>query len=130
MYKRQWLGNLYNKIYFGDLISRYNIRNTVALKVLIRTIYLHEKYGEDLYYYNDNVEVDFCLFEQGMAFQVSYSLQDSTTCERETKALIAYAKRNDCSQLYIITMDEEEEIHQDGFTIHVMPIWKVLLRGI
>lgn len=214
-FKRQWLGNLYNKIYFGDLISRYNIRNTVALKVLIRklalsvkqpqsynrlanlvstvtgkikqetivdyleyikdtcmifslenisaklqdkvstqkyyfidngllnlflldpetsllenltAIYLHEKYGEDLYYYNDNVEVDFCLFEQGKAFQVSYSLQDPTTREREAKALIAYAKRYDCSQLYIITMDEEEEIKQDGYTIQVIPIWKMLLR--
>ena len=29
-FKRQWLGNLYNKIYFGDLISRYNIRNTAG----------------------------------------------------------------------------------------------------
>ena len=213
-FKRQWLGNLYNKIYFGDLISRYNIRNTVALKVLIRklalsvkqpqsynrlanlvstvtgkvkqetivdyieyikdtcmifsienisaklqdkvstqkyyfidngllnlflldpetsllenltAIYLHEKYGEDLYYYNDHVEVDFCLFEHGKAFQVSYSLQDATTRERETKALIAYAKRYDCSRSYIITMDEEEKIQQDGFTIHVVPIWKLLL---
>ena len=35
-FKRQWLGNLYNKIYFGDLISRYNIRNTIGLKVLVR----------------------------------------------------------------------------------------------
>ena len=216
-FKREWLGNLYNKIYFGDLISRYNIRNTVALKVLIRklalsvkqpqsynrlanqvstvtgkikqetivdyleyikdtcmifslenicaklqdknstqkyyfidngllnlflldpdtsllenltAIYLHEKYGEDLYYYNDNVEVDFCLFEQGKAFQVSYSIQDSTTRERETKALIAYAKRYDGSQLYIITMDEEEEIKLDGCTIQVIPIWKMLLKGI
>ena len=216
-FKREWLGNLYNKIYFGDLISRYNIRNTVALKVLIRklalsvkqpqsynrlanqvstvtgkikqetivdyleyikdtcmifslenisaklqdkvstqkyyfidngllnlflldpatsllenivAIYLHEIYGEDLFYYNDNIEVDFCLFEQGKAFQVSYSIQDPTTRERETKALIAYAKRYDGSQLYIITMDEEEEIKLDGCTIQVIPIWKMLLKGI
>ena len=37
-FKRQWLGNLYNKIYFGDLISRYNIRNTTGLKVLVRKL--------------------------------------------------------------------------------------------
>ncbi len=216
-FKRQWLGNLYNKIYFGDLISRYNIRNTISLKVLIRklalsvkqpqsynrlanlvstvtgkikqetivdyleyikdtcmvfslenisaklqdkvstqkyyfidngllnlflldpatsllenmvAIYLHENFGDDLYYYNDNVEVDFCLFEQGKAFQVSYSIQDPDTRERETKALIAYAKRYDCSQLYVITMDEEKEINWDGGTIQVMPLWKMLLKGI
>ena len=182
-FKRQWLGNLYNKIYFGDLISRYNIRNTAGLKALVRklaesikqpqsynrlanivstvagkvkqetivdyleyiketcmifsienieaklqdkisnkkyyfidngilnlflldpetsllenmvAIYLYETYGEDLYYYNDNIEVDFCLFEHGKAIQVSYSIQDDKTFERETKALLAYSKRFDC----------------------------------
>lgn len=120
------------KYYFIDngLLNLFLLDPETSLLENLTAIYLHEKYGEDLYYYNDNVEVDFCLFEQGMAFQVSYSLQDSTTRERETKALIAYAKRYNCSQLYIITMDEEEEIHQDGFTIHMIPIWKMLLRGI
>ena len=35
-FKREWLGNLYNKIYFGDLITRYGIRNPLAMKTLIR----------------------------------------------------------------------------------------------
>ena len=216
-FKRQWLGNLYNKIYFGDLISRYNIRNTAGLKVLVRklaesikqpqsynrlanivstvagkvkqetivdyleyiketcmifsienieaklqdkisnkkyyfidngilnlflldpetsllenmvAIYLYETYGEDLYYYNDNIEVDFCLFEHGKAIQVSYSIQDDKTFERETKALLAYSKRFDCKELFIITMDEEEEINIDNNTIHIMPLWKMLLKGV
>lgn len=216
-FKRQWLGNLYNKIYFGDLISRYNIRNTAGLKALVRklaesikqpqsynrlanivstvagkvkqetivdyleyiketcmifsienieaklqdkisnkkyyfidngilnlflldpetslwenmvAIYLYETYGEDLYYYNDNIEVDFCLFEHGKAIQVSYSIQDDKTFERETKALLAYSKRFDCKELFIITMDEEEEINIDNNTIHIMPLWKMLLKGV
>lgn len=216
-FKRQWLGNLYNKIYFGDLISRYNIRNTAGLKVLVRklaesikqpqsynrlanivstvagkvkqetivdyleyiketcmifsienieaklqdkisnkkyyfidngilnlflldpetsllenmvAIYLYETYGEDLYYYNDNIEVDFCLFEHGKAIQVSYSIQDDKTFERETKALLAYSKRFDCKELFIITMDEEKEINLDGNIIQIIPLWKMLLKGI
>ena len=216
-FKRQWLGNLYNKIYFGDLISRYNIRNTTGLKVLVRklaesikqpqsynrlanivstvagkvkqetivdyleyiketcmifsienieaklqdkisnkkyyfidngilnlflldpetsllenmvAIYLYETYGEDLYYYNDNIEVDFCLFEHGKAIQVSYSIQDDKTFERETKALLAYSKRFDCKELFIITMDEEKEINLDGNVIQIIPLWKMLLKGI
>ena len=36
--KRMWLSNLYNKIYFGDLISRYKIRNEKAVKLLIKKI--------------------------------------------------------------------------------------------
>lgn len=216
-FKRQWLGNLYNKIYFGDLISRYNIRNTVGLKVLVRklaesirqpqsynrlanivstvagkvkqetvvdyleyiketcmifsienieaklqdkvsskkyyfidngililflldpetsllenmvAIYLYEQYGDDLHYYNDNMEVDFCLFEQGKAIQVSYSIQEEDTYKRETKALLAYAKRFGCKDLFIITMDEEEDITIGGNIIHVIPLWKMLLKGI
>ena len=216
-FKRQWLGNLYNKIYFGDLISRYNIRNTAGLKALVRklaesikqpqsynrlanivstvagkvkqetivdyleyiketcmifsienieaklqdkisnkkyyfidngilnlflldpetsllenmvAIYLYETYGEDLYYYNDNIEVDFCLFEHGKAIQVSYSIQDDKTFERESKALLAYSKRFDCKELFIITMDEEKEINLDGNIIQIIPLWKMLLKGI
>ena len=37
-FKREWLGNLYNKIYFGDLITRYGIRNPLAMKTLIRKL--------------------------------------------------------------------------------------------
>ena len=216
-FKRQWLGNLYNEIYFGDLISRYNIRNTAGLKALVRklaesikqpqsynrlanivstvagkvkqetivdyleyiketcmifsienieaklqdkisnkkyyfidngilnlflldpetsllenmvAIYLYETYGEDLYYYNDNIEVDLCLFEHGKAIQVSYSIQDDKTFERETKALLAYSKRFDCKELFIITMDEEKEINLDGNIIQIIPLWKMLLKGI
>ncbi len=216
-FKRQWLGNLYNKIYFGDLISRYNVRNTMGLKVLIRklaesvkqpqsynrlanivssvagkvkqetivdyleyikdtcmlfslenieaklqdklsnrkyyfidngilnlflldpetsllenmvAIYLFENYEDDLYYYNSNLEVDFCLFEHGKAIQVSYAIEDDDTYKRETKALLAYAKRFNCKDLYIITMDSEDEISIEGNVIHVIPLWKMLLKGI
>ena len=120
------------KYYFIDngLLNLFLLDPATSLLENIVAIYLHEIYGEDLFYYNDNVEVDFCLFEQGKAFQVSYSIQDPTTRERETKTLMAYAKRYSCSQLYIITMDEEEEINLDGTTIQIMPIWKLLLKGI
>jgi hypothetical protein len=36
--KRQWLSSLYQRIFFGDLISRYKIRNDFALRVLIRKL--------------------------------------------------------------------------------------------
>ena len=93
-------------------------------------IYLYETYGDDLYYYNDNIEVDFWLFEHGKAIQVSYSIQDDKTYERETKALLAYTKRFDCKELFIITMDEEKEINLDGNIIQIIPLWKMLLKGI
>ncbi len=36
--KREWLSNLYQKIFFGDLVSRYQIRNDFALRVLVRKL--------------------------------------------------------------------------------------------
>ena len=36
--KRKWLSSLYQRLFFGDLISRYQIRNDYALRVLIRKL--------------------------------------------------------------------------------------------
>jgi hypothetical protein len=36
--KRTWLSNLFQKLFFGDLISRYQVRNDFALRVLIRKL--------------------------------------------------------------------------------------------
>lgn len=36
--KRAWLSSLYNKIFFGDIVTRYSIRNDYALKVLVKKL--------------------------------------------------------------------------------------------
>lgn len=36
--KRSWLNNLYNKIFFGDILARYSIRNSNAIKLVIRKL--------------------------------------------------------------------------------------------
>ena len=36
--KRMWLDNLYQKIFYGDIIARYKIRNDFALKLLIKKL--------------------------------------------------------------------------------------------
>lgn len=33
---RQWMSNLFSKIFFGDIIARYKVRNDFALKLMIR----------------------------------------------------------------------------------------------
>lgn len=120
------------KYYFIDngILNLFLLDPETSLLENMVAIYLYETYGEDLYYYNDNIEVDFCLFEHGKAIQVSYSIQDDKTYERETKALLAYAKRFDCKELFISTMDEEKEINLDGNIIQIIPLWKMLLKGV
>ncbi len=36
--RRQWLQNLFDKIFFGDILLRYNIRNASAVKILVKKL--------------------------------------------------------------------------------------------
>ena len=36
--KRSWLGGLFNKVFFGDLIARYNVRNDFGLRLLAKKL--------------------------------------------------------------------------------------------
>ena len=213
--KREWLSNLYQKVFFGDLISRYQIRNDFALRILIRKLaesvkqpssfnrlanvvsasgkkistdtvidylgYLKESwlifsmenyeakladkesnkkyyfidngilnlfllnpqtsllenlvavqlrrwYGEDVYFYQNGVEVDFYIPEIQVAVQACYSLNESeTTYKREVNALLQLAKRTEVKRMLIVTKDEEKTILENGIEIEVVPIWKWLL---
>lgn len=79
-----------------------------------------------LYYYNQNIEVDFYVPDEGLAIQASFSLEDMDTRKREVAALIALNKVYPIRKTIIITYDEEEIIEEDGITIEVIPIWKWL----
>lgn len=212
--KRSWLSSLYQKIFFGDLVARYNIRNSNGLRLVIKKlaesvkqptsynrlanvvssagvrvgiqtvidylgyleetwllfsvenyaakfsekesvkkyyfrdngilnlflfdpetsllenlvgIHLKKRFGEQVYYYNRNIEVDFLLPEQSMAIQVSYNLSDADTLKREVNGLLKLAGQLPIQQMLIITRDESRIIEQDGHTIQVIPIWEWLL---
>jgi predicted AAA+ superfamily ATPase len=212
--KRAWLSSLYQKVFFGDLISRYQIRNDFALRVLIRklaesvkqpssfnrlanvvsasgkkistdtvidylnylkeawlvfplenfcaklaekeshkkyyfidngllylflidpltsllenqvAIQLRRLYGEEVYFYQHNIEVDFYVPEIQLAVQVCYSLHDTETRTREINALMKMAQQVDVKKIMIITKEEEETIVHSEWTIEVIPVWKWLL---
>ena len=212
--KRSWLSGLFNKVFFGDLIARYDIRNDFGLRILAKklaesvkqpssynrlanvvsstgkkastdtvidyvnymceswlllpleniigklterntqrkyyfidngilnlflpdpeasllenmvAINLIRKYKNEVYFYHNGVEVDFYLPEQKKLIQTSYSLQDESTFQRETEALIKVSKRLEVNDLMIITKDEETVLEKDGKTIQVVPLWKWLL---
>jgi predicted AAA+ superfamily ATPase len=214
--KRAWLSSLYQKIYFGDLISRYQVRNDFALRVLIRklaesvkqatsfnrlanvvsasgkkvstdtvidylgylketwlifsienisaklaekeankkyyfidngllnlflvdpftsllenqvAIQLHRLYGNDVYFYQQGVEVDFYVLEEQLAVQVCYSMGDVETRKREVGGLLKMRKHLEIKKMLIITKDDEETILEQGECIEVIPVWKWLLNN-
>lgn len=99
------------------------LENAVAVSLFRR--YGHEADNEQVFFYNDNVEVDFCVPEEGLAIQVAYSIADDyQTRERETKALGCLPKVMDCKQRLIITYDEEGTITDEYGEIRILPYWK------
>ncbi len=212
--KRAWISSLFNKIFFGDLVTRHQVRNNFALRIMIRklaesvkqptsynriasiastvgkkisvdtvidymgylqeswlilpyeniaaklidkesnrkyyfidngilnlflldpatsllenqvAVRLRQKYGSQVYFYNKNVEVDFVVYDEGIAIQVSYSLSDPETEKREVDALLKLNKVLPMRKLMIISKDEERDITVNDVTIQVIPVWKWLL---
>lgn len=61
------------------------LENIVACKLIRK--YRNTPEETQVYYYNKNEEIDFCIPSAKMAIQVSYSLGDDATYRRETGAL-------------------------------------------
>lgn len=81
-----------------------------------------------LYFYNRNKEVDFYVPEEDHAVQVSFSLSNESTKEREVRALAGLNKAHPLKVAEIVTFDEEDSIDVGGLHIDVVPVWKWLLR--
>lgn len=211
--KRSWLSGLYQKIFFGDLVARYSLRNTDSMRLLIKklaesvmqpssynrlknivssagesigvktiidyvgylkqtwlifsienyaarfaeretnqkyyfidngilnlfifkpetlllenliAVTLHRLFGENVYFYHQNIEVDFYLPEKSWLIQASYNITDSQTMEREVNALVKAAVFLKAEKLQIVTRNDERVIQRNELTIEVVPIWKWL----
>ena len=61
--------------------------------------------------------------------QVTWSMADDETREREIKGLLEAAAVTACNNLLIITNDEKGELVKNGKTINIMPAWKWLTKG-
>lgn len=79
----------------------------------------------------DNKEVDFIVGKEGRvesAIQVSYSLSDSRTNEREMDSLLSCLNHFKLNEGTIITKDQEDKRIIRDKTIRITPIWKWLLK--
>lgn len=103
------------------------LENTVALALFQK--YGHDTANERVFFYNDNVEVDFYVPEEELAIQVSYSITKSPdTFEREVNALKKLPNVRSCKQRLILTNEEFGSIEDQYGTIEIMPVWKWLLK--
>ena len=103
------------------------LENAVALALFRR--YGHEAGNERVFFYNEKVEVDFYVPEDGLAIQVSYTLSKSDdTWEREVNALKKLPNVLPCKRRLILTNDETDAVGDEHGTIEIMPVWRWLLQ--
>lgn len=120
----------YKKRYFFDngLLNNFLFEPETKLLENIVAVHLKQKYGEDIYFYNKNIEVDFFIPKDHRAIQASYRIANDATKQREVKALMKLSEIHDLTTLEMITWDEEAIIQENGTTIQVLPVWKWLLK--
>ena len=63
--------------------------------------------------------------DKKLAIQVSYSITDQMTKDREVPPLVKYAKAHEDWQCLLITYDEEGT--EQG--IPIVPVWKWMMGG-
>lgn len=98
------------------------LENLVAVELIRR-------YGfENVYFFENNIEVDFYVPSENLAIQVSMQvLGDVDTLERETRAFVKLNQFIPDTKCLLITNSEETKLNCDGIKIDVVPIWKWLL---
>lgn len=123
------------KRYVADngILSLFLFQGETKLLENIVAIELNRRYRNTeeetlLYYYNRNIEIDFCVPTERIAIQVAYNLNDDTTYEREVGGLQKYLKAFPEYKGYIITRDYEKRITIEDEEIEVIPVWKWLLQ--
>ena len=99
------------------------LENLVAIELVRR-------YGmENVFYFENNVEIDFYVPAEKLAIQVSLQVLDCLdTRERETRAFVKLHNFIPDTKCLIITNSEEASVECDGILISVLPAWKWLLE--
>lgn len=98
------------------------LENLVAVELIRR-------YGfENVYFFENNIEVDFYVPSENLAIQVSMQvLDDVDTLERETRAFVKLNQFIPDTKCLLVTNSEETKLNCDGIKIDVVPAWKWLL---
>lgn len=98
------------------------LENLVAVELIRR-------YGfENVYFFENNIEVDFYVPSENLAIQVSMQvLDDVDTLERETRAFVKLNQFIPDTKCLLITNSEETTLKCDDIEIDMIPAWKWLL---
>ena len=114
------------KYYLVDngLLNLFLMNSETPLLENMVAVELCRRYGKkNVFFLNADKEIDFIVPDEKLAIQVSYSIKDETTYNREVSPLVKYAKTHEDWKCLLITYDEEDTEKE----IPVVPVWKWLM---
>jgi uncharacterized protein len=102
-------------------------KNGALLENLIAIQLYKNRY--DFYYYRGktNNEADFVIPKKNQAIQVCYNLTEKNR-EREVRGLLEAMEQINAEEGIILTLEQEQEIHEKNKIIIVIPAWQWLLQ--
>lgn len=131
--KKQVYSN--KKVYFVDtaIAKILGFRTSEDYGRILENIVFMElkRRNEDIYYHREKKECDFVIMDGyniREAIQVTQSLENPDTREREIEGLLEALKAYKLKEGLILTDDSEDEIKMNGKKIIVKPIWKWMLE--
>lgn len=114
--------------------AQYTGNNGLLLENMVfKELYLKfgSIYTNNIYYYSESSgECDFIIYPEGgtpLPIQVSWTLTDPDTRDREIKGLLKAAAYCRVNTAWIITAEEEETLTIDDVHINIIPAWKWML---
>lgn len=128
---------IYNKKCF---VIDNGLRMSVAFKfnadmgqLLENLVYIElRRQYESVYFYKtkENYEVDFYVdSRQPILIQVCLTTEDAHTRIREVRSLTKAMNELQLSESYLLTYNEENTLATDRGTIHIMPVWRWLMKS-
>ena len=106
----------------------WRLENAIYIELLHRA----SKRFADVFYYRDRTfEIDFIVAKDGVVeelYQVCYDMTNEKTRKREVNSLLQGATKFHCSNLTILTFDEQGTITEGDYTIQVKSASQWLLN--
>jgi predicted AAA+ superfamily ATPase len=88
------------------------------------TIVVRQFGKKNVFFLNVVKEMNFIVPDEKLAIQVSYSINEEATFNREVSQQVKYSKAHEDWKCLLITFDEEGT--EEG--IFVVPVWKWLME--
>lgn len=120
------------KYYFIDngLLNLFLMDEEASLLENLVALCLFRRYGKErVFFCKDGVELDFYVPDVALGIQISFSLKDKDTIQREIEPFVKFEERLSLRQKLIITYDDTATpIECKSLAIDVVPAWRWLLQ--